>query len=673
MSVSTINITGVNATFQQASNHESKSENFFLLLCSCLVFCLQIGLVLLRVEPAKQSSLYSSNPSKIALNFFVSTLFFYYVGYMFSYGQPSNEFIGYGNEILLRQTNSFTTNLNDLETCFFRIMMASTTFVIALTVIGEKCNTISLVLPNIFMTSFVYPITYHWCWSETGWLKSGAGTGLSYEDPAGAAVIHITGATTALVANYFYTVDEIQMPVDYSIKPKVNELLQGVGYLMSTVGFLGLNCGGTLVNSEGNQSMMLVALNTILSSAVCGIIIYLALPILDRKQKHSYRRTLKGGLCGMIAAAAGANNIYPWYCLIIGITAAICFLFIRGICRFFHLTDPHSVAAVHLGGGIAGIIITPVLSVQNKKLENISTNEESSAIMATLWNSLGGTVIIAWTGVLSVLCFWLCAKLRNHRFFISKERLSLMDARQLDTSELPPQSDNPEGISNGEDKPDNIWNEKVSVDSEITNEQGEDDKFHKKRVLSWIFEKLVTSQQNISQHESTMLNRNAKNYSSNFIPKPESTPVINPYSSQIHKQCSKLARGGTCSKMLKKPMPENFDISNRSSVFVEKGSSNEFSNNNEMRKQRNHSVSYKTAVPEDDFDEVSFEKSRKLRKQFPFPKSAPNMKDLLQDSLIDQNKEKLCIGRQKLEFASNTTSSSFDTIEDLSCDSRVRF
>jgi len=46
---------------------------------------------------------------------------------------------------------------------------------------------------------FIYPVAAHWVWAETGWLYSGAGTGLQMQDFAGSSVVHVCGGMAALV------------------------------------------------------------------------------------------------------------------------------------------------------------------------------------------------------------------------------------------------------------------------------------------------------------------------------------------------------------------------------------------------------------------------------------------------------------------------------------------
>ena len=65
----------------------------------------------------------------------------------------------------------------------------------------EKCQENR---PKVFtkscspISAWVYPIVTHWAWSEDGWLNK-----IGYDDFAGSGVVHLLGATCALVACAF--------------------------------------------------------------------------------------------------------------------------------------------------------------------------------------------------------------------------------------------------------------------------------------------------------------------------------------------------------------------------------------------------------------------------------------------------------------------------------------
>ena len=57
---------------------------------------------------------------------------------------------------------------------------------------------------TIIVTGVIYPIQTHWAWGPDGWLGSNG-----YYDFAGSGVVHLAGATCALVGKDFGKVIEL--------------------------------------------------------------------------------------------------------------------------------------------------------------------------------------------------------------------------------------------------------------------------------------------------------------------------------------------------------------------------------------------------------------------------------------------------------------------------------
>ena len=47
---------------------------------------------------------------------------------------------------------------------------------------------------SVILTSVLYPISTHWCWSGSGWLSEGG-----FYDFAGSGVVHVSGGIHALI------------------------------------------------------------------------------------------------------------------------------------------------------------------------------------------------------------------------------------------------------------------------------------------------------------------------------------------------------------------------------------------------------------------------------------------------------------------------------------------
>ena len=95
-----------------------------------------------------------------------------------------------------------------------------------------------------FFPAWVYPVVTHWAWAGDGWLAQ-----IGYDDFAGSGVVHLLGATCALVACAFIGPrkgrftnqgDPIDMP-GHSVP------LAALGGFILLFGFLAFNGGSQVV------------------------------------------------------------------------------------------------------------------------------------------------------------------------------------------------------------------------------------------------------------------------------------------------------------------------------------------------------------------------------------------------------------------------------------------
>ena len=94
------------------------------------------------------------------------------------------------------------------------------------------------------ISAWVYPIVTHWAWSEDGWLNK-----IGYDDFAGSGVVHLLGATCALVACAFIGPRKGRFthqgqPIDM---PGHSVPLAALGGFILLFGFLAFN-GGSQVS-----------------------------------------------------------------------------------------------------------------------------------------------------------------------------------------------------------------------------------------------------------------------------------------------------------------------------------------------------------------------------------------------------------------------------------------
>ena len=258
----------------------------------------------------------------------------------------------------------------------FQFVFAATAATIVSGAIAERCQFFAYFAYSIILTGWVYPPVSHWAWDGSGWL---AQTGFYY-DFAGSGVVHLMGASCAIVGCYFMGPrrgrfnkkgEPIEMP-GHSVP------LAGLGGFILIFGFLAFNGGSQAsISNEGDGDVVALAIvNTILGASTGGMTV-LFINKFMLKQPWSFLMCLNGALAGnllssgihenticlffpgMVALCGGCNYYEPWAALIVGGIGGIGFMLVHfGMLRL-KLDDPLDAVAVHGAGGLVGILSVP--------------------------------------------------------------------------------------------------------------------------------------------------------------------------------------------------------------------------------------------------------------------------------------------------------------------------
>lgn len=148
--------------------------------------------------------------------------------------------------------------------------------------------------------------------------------------------------------------------------------------------------------------------------------------IAAQQQHWSFLILVDSTLCGMVALCSGCNIIPTYGAVIIGILAALTYLLLEHVMLKWQLDDPLGGFAVHFGGGLVGIIMTPFfMSKQYSGLDGIFYWEGCDVDIAIglegwedgtclyspfyqlAWHLVGLLCIVVWTGVFSIVTFGL--------------------------------------------------------------------------------------------------------------------------------------------------------------------------------------------------------------------------------------------------------------------------
>jgi ammonium transporter, Amt family len=226
----------------------------------------------------------------------------------------------------------------------FQFAFAAISLSIAWGGFAERAKLVSYVVFTLFYVSFIYPIVAHWIWGG-GWLaEHGA------QDFAGSTVVHLTGATAALVATLLLKPRIGKFNKDGSPNEILghNQVFTALSVLLLWVGWFGFNAGST--TSIGDGFFAYVGFTTLIASGAGGFAALLISWIVGGKSDIT--ATLNGVLGGLVAITASCAFVEPWAAAVIGIIAGVLVFYSVKMFNKLKIDDPIYALSVH---GMAGI------------------------------------------------------------------------------------------------------------------------------------------------------------------------------------------------------------------------------------------------------------------------------------------------------------------------------
>uniref|UniRef100_T1JHB7 Ammonium transporter n=1 Tax=Strigamia maritima TaxID=126957 RepID=T1JHB7_STRMM len=392
----------VNCT-REISELKDNLDSFFLLANGILILLMQPGFALLEC-----GSVRSKNATNILiknmLDAFLAGVAFWLVGYAFAFGK-GNCFLGthYFATYELKETN--------FAQWFFQYVFAATAATIVSGSMAERCDAIAYFVYSTVITGFIYPVIVHWTWTDEGWLRLGDGT-TRYRDFAGSGVVHLTGGTCALIGAIFLG------PRIGRFGPTANGIrghsvpLSITGGMILLVGFLAFNGGsqGSISKPGDGVVVARAVCHTTISGCFGGLVTLMLVRagVLGKPKVLSAIHSMNGALTGMVAICAGVDAVTMWGAALTGAVAGVVYLITHILVIKAKIDDPIDAIAVHLGGGIWGLLAGPIFRVDDGIL--LSWNRNSGFNM--LWNLVGLAAIFTWSAVLSAIMFGLLKKFK---------------------------------------------------------------------------------------------------------------------------------------------------------------------------------------------------------------------------------------------------------------------
>jgi len=285
------------------------ADALFILLGAIMVLAMHAGFAFLELGTVRSKNQVNALV-KILVDFSVSTIVYFVVGYAVAYG--TSFFVG-AEELAAK-------NGYELVKFFFLLTFAAAIPAIISGGIAERAKFWPQLIATAVIVGFVYPFFEGIAWNQhfgvQAWLL--ANTGAEFHDFAGSVVVHAVGGWIALGAVMLLGARSNRYRKDGTISahPPSSIPFLALGAWILTVGWFGFNVmsAQTLDKISG-----LVAVNSLMAMAG-GTLVALVLGKNDPGFVHN------GPLAGLVAVCAGSDLMHPLGAFVVGGVASAIFV-----------------------------------------------------------------------------------------------------------------------------------------------------------------------------------------------------------------------------------------------------------------------------------------------------------------------------------------------------------
>lgn len=288
---------------------QAGSDVLFILLGAIMVLAMHSGFAFLEVGTVRKKNQVNALV-KIIVDFSVSTIAYFFIGYGVAYGLGFME-----GAQALSERNGY-----ELVKFFFLMTFAAAIPAIISGGIAERARFYPQAVASFFIVALVYPffegITWNGNFGIQGWLEAQFGAG--FHDFAGSVVVHAMGGWIALAAVILLGARYGRYDKDgiISAHPPSSIPFLALGAWILTVGWFGFN----VMSAQTIEAVSgLVAANSLMAM-VGGVLAALVAGRNDPGFVHN------GPLAGLVAICAGSDVMHPLGALVTGGIAGALFV-----------------------------------------------------------------------------------------------------------------------------------------------------------------------------------------------------------------------------------------------------------------------------------------------------------------------------------------------------------
>lgn len=354
-------------------------DAFFILMGGIMVLAMHAGFAFLELGTVRRKNQVNALV-KILVDFCVSTIMYFAVGYGVAYG--THFFVGAEQ---LAMNSGY-----ELVKFFFLLTFAAAIPAIISGGIAERARFGPQLLATAVIVGFVYPffegVIWNGNWGFQSWLEST--TGFAFHDFAGSVVVHAVGGWIALPAVLLLGARYNRYRKDGSLAahPPSSIPFLALGAWVLCVGWFGFN---VMSAQTVDKISGLVAVNSLLAM-VGGTLAALILGRNDPGFVHN------GPLAGLVAVCAGSDLMHPLGALVTGAVAGALFVWMfTQVQNRWRIDDVLGVWPLHGLCGTWGGIAAGIFGQQ--ALGGLGGISFSAQLMGTLagivWAVAGGLLV----------------------------------------------------------------------------------------------------------------------------------------------------------------------------------------------------------------------------------------------------------------------------------------
>ena len=355
------------------------TDALFILLGAIMVLAMHAGFAFLELGTVRKKNQVNALV-KILVDFSVSTIAYFFVGYA----------VAYGTGFLVGAESLAAKNGYELVKFFFLLTFAAAIPAIVSGGIAERARFGPQLIATAVLVGGVYPLFEGVAWNQKfgiqAWIK--AATGAEFHDFAGSVVVHAVGGWVGLAAVLLLGARAGRYRKDgmISAHPPSSIPFLALGAWILAVGWFGFNVmsAQTIDKISG-----LVAVNSLMAM-VGGTLVATLMG------KNDPGFVYNGPLAGLVAVCAGSDVMHPAGALVVGGIAGAIFVSMFTLTQNkWKIDDVLGVWPLHglcgAWGGIAcGIFGLPALG----GLGGVSLGAQLiGTLLGVVWALVGGFVV----------------------------------------------------------------------------------------------------------------------------------------------------------------------------------------------------------------------------------------------------------------------------------------